>query len=303
MTDSAADDAASPLTRSTIEDERLHALRRYEILDTPPEVPFDRIVRLTARMFGAPVALISFVDRNRQWFKSSVGVAFRETSRDVAFCAHAIQSDEVFVVLDTTKSNLFVFNPLVTGSPGVRFYAGAPLINSEGHRLGALCVMDSAPRSSFSSDDRQALRDLAAFAMDQLETRFYAKFAMSRLDSTRRAGDSLELALRNIQPAIAARQSILMQLEHDLRTPLNAIIGFAEMLEMDLVGPLNRRQRSCIADIRTAGLRMLSVVVGALTGAHAAVDNSRPMAAELHADRNANVIPFAADASLRAAGD
>jgi GAF domain-containing protein len=145
MTDFAADDAASLLTRSTIEEERLHALRRCEILDTPPEAPFDRIVRLAARMFGAPVALISFVDRNRQWFKAGVGVAFRETSRDVAFCAHAIQSDEVFVVLDTTKSNLFVLNPLVTGSPSARFYAGASWTARRGRRsptmIGRRCAI------------------------------------------------------------------------------------------------------------------------------------------------------------------
>ncbi len=151
------------------ENQRLAELRRYAILDTPPEQRFDRITALAARLFGAPMALVSLVDEHRQWFKSRQGVEQRETARDISFCTHAIGGDEVLVVPDATQDERVATSPLVTGDPQIRFYAGAPLISSGGFRVGTLCIMDRAPRESFSETDAANLADLAAMVVDELE--------------------------------------------------------------------------------------------------------------------------------------
>ncbi len=150
------------------ENERLDVLRSFDVLDSPRSDRFDRLTRTAARLFGTPVALVSLVDEHRQWFKSACGLDIPETDRDVAFCAHAILGDDVFIVLDTTKDPKFSDNPLVTGEPHVRFYAGAPLITPNGIKLGTFCIIDYTPRARFTDDDQAALQDLAAAAMDQL---------------------------------------------------------------------------------------------------------------------------------------
>ena len=149
---------------------RQEALTRYAILDTPPEAGFERVTRLAARLFEVPIALVSLVDQERQWFKSCVGLDVNSTERDAAFCAHAILKDEVFIVPDATADPRFHDNPLVTGAPFIRFYAGAPLITPDGLRLGSLCVMDKVPRT-FSPAQAEVLQDLAAMVMEALEAR------------------------------------------------------------------------------------------------------------------------------------
>lgn len=136
---------------------RLAALRRLAILDTPPEERFDRVTRLAQQRFGVPVALITLIDSDRQWFKSRQGTDICETPRDVSFCAHAILHDDILVVPDACRDSRFSSNPLVTGEPFIRFYAGRPLADAEGHRLGTLCIVDTRCRS-FDDADRQALR-------------------------------------------------------------------------------------------------------------------------------------------------
>jgi GAF domain-containing protein len=143
------------------EDQRIKNLLDLEILDTPPEPEFDAIVKVAQRLFNVPMAVVSLVDSERQWFKAKVGLDACETHRDVAFCAHAILKSEVFVVEDATKDARFAQNPLVTGDLGLRFYAGAPLILEDCIHIGTLCVLDTKPRE-FNDEDREMLRDLAA---------------------------------------------------------------------------------------------------------------------------------------------
>ena len=129
------------------ESSRLAALVGLRILDTAPDASFDHVVRLVASAFNAPVALVSLVDRDRQWFKASVGLSITETSRDIAFCAHAIEhGDDAFVVNDALDDARFAANPLVTGEPGIRFYAGQPVHAPGGERVGTVCVIDLVPR-------------------------------------------------------------------------------------------------------------------------------------------------------------
>jgi FOG: GAF domain len=146
---------------------RLATLRDLNILDTPTEERFDRITRVTADLFQVPVALISLVDANRQWFKSCVGVNVRETPREISFCAHAILGDEIFYIPDTLSDPRFADNPLVTGEPHIRFYAGCPIAGPNALNLGTLCIVDYRPRT-LDDHQMQLLRDLGKWAHVEL---------------------------------------------------------------------------------------------------------------------------------------
>jgi GAF domain-containing protein len=152
------------------EKQRLKVLWEYSVLDTVPEEIFDDLTELAARICEAPIALITLVDENRQWFKSKVGVTIKETSRDISFCAHAITQPDLFIVADATKDERFADNPLVTSDPNIRFYAGAPLVSPDGYALGTLCVIDKVPRQ-LRQGQEQSLRILARHVMSQLELR------------------------------------------------------------------------------------------------------------------------------------
>ncbi len=154
----------------TNESTRLEALYDYRILDTLPESSYDDITRLAAEICGTPVALVSLVDSDRQWFKSKLGLVVSETSREVSFCAHAILGADLLIVPDAGQDQRFADNPLVTGAPHIRFYAGAPLITSTGEVLGTLCVIDRE-RRTLSSGQQQSLRALSRQVMAQLELR------------------------------------------------------------------------------------------------------------------------------------
>ena len=141
------------------EPERLQRLLSYEALDTPAESDYDDFTVLASRLMNAPIALISLVDADRQWFKSNIGLDVDSTAREVAFCAHAILDTDIFVVEDATADERFAGNPLVCGHPNVRFYAGCPLISPDGYAIGTLCVMDHAPRQ-LSQPQADTLRRL-----------------------------------------------------------------------------------------------------------------------------------------------
>lgn len=149
---------------------RVAALQKYAILDSEPEQAFDDLVLLASFICNTPIAMISLVDGDRQWFKSKVGVSVSETPREIAFCNSAIRQPDVFVVPDTLSDERFRNNPLVLSEPKIRFYAGAPLINEEGYALGTICVVDRAPRE-FSLGQQAALKALSRLVLAQMEFR------------------------------------------------------------------------------------------------------------------------------------
>jgi GAF domain-containing protein len=208
---------SAPVPKS--EAKRLKVLWQYEVLDTVPEEVFDDLTELAARICEAPIALISLVDENRQWFKSKFGTTVSETSRDVSFCAHAIMQTGLFIVPDATKDERFANNPLVTSDPKIRFYAGAPLITPDGHALGTLCVVDKVPRE-LRPEQKQALTILARHVVSQLELRRRSR----ELAAVRQEGEKLKSILENARAELAkARQ----QLAHQKRGPRLSARGTA----------------------------------------------------------------------------
>jgi len=153
-----------------VEQGRLEALDRYDVLDTPAEEGFDRITRLVRRLLRVPIATVTFVDAHRQWFKSSQGLAYCEGNRRDAFCGVTILQPDMLIVPDTRLDSRFVNNPAVTGDPHLRFYAGMPLISGDGYGIGTVCAADTVPRQ-MEPEDIAALSDLAGIAMEQLELR------------------------------------------------------------------------------------------------------------------------------------
>jgi PAS domain S-box-containing protein len=179
------------------EAERLEALRRYRILDTPPEPAFDDLTRLAAQICGTPIALVSLVDANRQWFKSELGFQehlsspTHETEREISFCGHVITQPGMMVIPDALADERFVDNPLVTEDPHIRFYAGAPLVTPDGHSVGTLCVIDLVPRD-LKPEQRQALEALSHLVVSQMELRRHLNVLATAITERKRAEEELE---------------------------------------------------------------------------------------------------------------
>lgn len=153
------------------EEARLQVLDALKIFDTPPEEDFNLIVGLAAHLFQVPIALVSLVGKDRQCFKATVGLDVCGTGRDVSFCAHAILQDEVMIVEDAQRDPRFASNALVTGNPFIRFYAGAPLVASGGHKVGTLCIIDRVPRPALSDHDQITLKRLARMVIIRMHLR------------------------------------------------------------------------------------------------------------------------------------
>ena len=190
--------------------ERVRALHEYDVLDTEAEEAFDDYALLAAQICRTPIALISLVDSERQWFKARVGLETRETPRRIAFCGHAIQSEELFVVEDTERDPRFKRNPLVCNGPRLRFYAGAPLTTPSGYRVGTLCVLDHVPRR-LDAEQRRGLRALARQVVAALELR----------------RNTALLQRRDMR-----RSRLFSVVSHDLRTAFTALIGNLGVLEV-----------------------------------------------------------------------
>jgi GAF domain-containing protein len=173
------------------EAERLNALHQFEILDTKEEKVFDDLTRLAIYICKTPIALITLIDSDRQWFKSRVGVSQFETARDVSFCSHAILQTDSLVVPDTLQDERFKNNPLVVSEPHLRFYAGSPLTTAEGYKLGTLCVIDNVPRE-LSDGQIAALKTLSYQAMMQLELRREIILLQRLLNEEKRKIQALE---------------------------------------------------------------------------------------------------------------
>ncbi len=191
-------------TMSTNEAERLAALHRYKILDTPPEVAFDRITKLAARLFDMPIALISLLDESRAWFKSCVGFDANEVPLDATFCNFAVSTDEPLIVPDARLDERFVCNPFVQAEPGVRFYAGAPLLSRDGFNLGTLCILDRQPRNPLTPEQQATLVDLAAMVVDELELRLAAHQSAWSEEKYRTLFESIDEGFCTIEVLFAA---------------------------------------------------------------------------------------------------
>ena len=188
-------------TKPANEKQRLAILRGYEILDTEPEAAFDDLTLLASYICQTPIALLSLIDADRQWFKSKVGISASETSRDIAFCAFAILQPDVFIVPDASQDARFSQNPLVASEPKIRFYAGATLV-VDGHPLGTLCVIDRVPRELLP-EQLEALRALSRQVRAQLELRRNLKRLDKSLAARDRAEAEKDRALQELKAALA----------------------------------------------------------------------------------------------------
>lgn len=224
------------------EPERLGVLRDHRILDTPSEPVFDDLVEMARDALQVPMALVSLVDEGRQWFKAACGIDAQETPRDISFCGHAILREELLEIQDARLHPEFAGNPLVTGPPHIRFYAGQPLFSSEGLPLGTLCVIDVQPRT-LSPRDRNLLQVLARQAQANLDLR--------------RKTFALEAAVRRTEEVARSRMEFVATVSHEIRTPMNGVLGLAELLVNE---PLEAEAKELAEGLHQCSLSLLQIL-------------------------------------------
>jgi len=200
------------------EKERLEELHRLKILDSGKEKDFNELVELASIICGVPISLITLIDANRQWFKSKKGLSIESTDRDVSFCGHAINNDEIFIVENAEADERFHDNPLVTGEPNIRFYAGMPLKSENGFNLGTLCVIDSKPKK-LSNDQINALKILGGQA--------------SKLIELRDKKHQLEIKNEKLESLNHLNNQITRIISHDLRGPINSLGAYMNSKYVD----------------------------------------------------------------------
>ena len=211
------------------ESERLEAVRRYDVLDTPPDGAFDRITALAARLFGVPVSIVSIVDNDRIWFKSHHGIDVEEIGRDAGLCASAVCQLDPWVVTDAKVDVRTLDNPLVAGELGLRFYLGVPLTTSDGYNLGTLNVIGFEPRE-VTDDEVETLKDLAAVVMDELELRLNAR---RKLDERRQR--ALELNDEVVQGLALAHLSLQAGRQDSARGAVEGTLRAAQAIVAELL--------------------------------------------------------------------
>ncbi|MEP2772341.1 MAG: GAF domain-containing sensor histidine kinase [Fulvivirga sp.] len=197
------------MPQSKSESERLSNLKSYDILDTPPEEAFDDIVELASEICEVPISLISLIDDHRQWFKAKIGLGVSETEREIAFCNHAIKQENLFEIEDTLNDDRFKQNPLVTGSPFIRSYAGFPLTTEDGFNLGTLCVIDNKPHK-LNEKQKKALEVLSKRVVNELE---------------------LRRKVQELKEVNEFKDKLLSIIGHDLRSPLNSIHSIIQLID------------------------------------------------------------------------
>jgi two-component system, NtrC family, sensor kinase len=209
------------------EAERIDELYNYHLLDTSNEQSYDDITKLASQICGTPIALVSLVDHNRQWFKSKVGLNASETPRDISFCGHAIHEEDIFEIKDSTKDERFQDNPLVTGATNVIFYAGAQLVTPTGHKIGTLCVIDHKP-SQLTENQKESLRALSRMVVSLFELR--KKIEQVTKSHALLIDQSKMMALGDMSRSIA----------HEINNPLAIVLGRAQLMQAKFTKtPLN----------------------------------------------------------------
>lgn len=211
------------------ESARLKELEKYNIMDTPPEQEYNDIIELASKICDTPISLISLIDLNRQWFKANIGMKETETDRNIAFCAHAIQNDNIMVVEDAIADDRFKNNPLVVNDPNIRFYAGVPLTTSNGYNLGTLCVIDKKPRV-LTSEQEFALKVLGKQVIAQLELR-------KMVDSLEKANDEVSLKNTEFAKINDTNSKLLTIIAHDLKSPLASLQSSLDMYDEKVLSP------------------------------------------------------------------
>lgn len=242
---------------------RLAALRALNILDTEAEKEFDDLVKLASMLCKTPISMVSLIDADRQWIKSSTGTDMRETPRDISFCGHAIGQEGIFIVPDALEDERFFDNPLVTDPPQIRFYAGMPIHSEDGYAVGTLCVIDTVPHH-LSSEEQFTLEALSKQVQSLLKLRVKVHELKSsnstlseEIDRREKLEQELISARTLAEESARAKEIFLANMSHEIRTPMNAILGMSDQLAKT---NLNENQKFYLSNVHEAADNLLVII-------------------------------------------